>query len=151
MAANFTGRHIFYILILLSAAWFLVLFFQLGELRYKMLRHMCHCAAHRSIARNHESSSVLRPSLVPSRRQIGVGGSLDGKSFCLRHASVAGPEFESRCCLLTTGPLSHRCALPCQQTESKAAQKLQPSPYDTTILPSSLLARCEQLGLLSLN
>lgn len=29
--AQFTGRHIFYILVLLSAAWFLVLIFQLGK------------------------------------------------------------------------------------------------------------------------
>ena len=30
-----------------------------------------------------------------------------------------GPGFESRCCLLTTGPRCHRCALTCLKTESK--------------------------------
>ena len=144
MAANFTGRHIFYILILLSAAWFLVLFFQLGELRYKMQRHTYHCAAHRSIARNHELSSVSRPSLDPSRSQIGVGGSSVGQSVCLRHASVEGPWLESCCCLLTTKPLCHRCALPCRQTESNTGAEIAAFPSRHYYTPPSLLARREQ-------
>ena len=37
----------------------------------------------------------------------------------MRRASVEGPGFEFRCCLLTTGPQCHRCALTCLQTESK--------------------------------
>ena len=53
---------------------------------------------------------------------IRTRASFIGKSACLRHASVDGPGFESRCSLLTTGPLYHRCAPTCLKTESKLAQ-----------------------------
>ena len=37
--------------------------------------------------------------------------------MCLRHTSVEVPGFETRCCLLTTGPLCHRCAQTCLRAE----------------------------------
>ena len=49
----------------------------------------------------------------------GVGDRSVGLSACLRHESAKGPGFESHCCLLTTGPLCHRCVPTCQSTESK--------------------------------
>ena len=46
---------------------------------------------------------------------FGVGGRSTGLSTCLRRASAESPGIISRCCLLTTGPLPHRCALICLQ------------------------------------
>ena len=55
-----------------------------------------------------------------------------GLSSCLRHLSVEGLRFESCSCLLTTGPVCHRCAPSCLKSESKLAQ---PRHYCTTMSP----------------
>ena len=53
---------------------------------------------------------------------LGGGGGLVGYSACLQaHKCCKCCKFEFCCCPLTTGPLCHRCAPTCLQTESKLA------------------------------
>ena len=60
--------------------------------------------------------------------------------------SPGPPEFQLRCCLLTTGPLCHRCASTCLKTESKLAQLLQ--PRSTISLPGPWARRVTNLAIL---
>ena len=63
--------------------------------------------------------------LGPLRALIGVGRSSIGKRARVRHASTEGPKLDSRCCLLTTWPLCHRCAPTCLQLNARTTSPLK--------------------------
>ena len=93
-------------------------------------------------ARPPMQSTLLVPPLAESRDEnplleTSAYGRInfrsDGKSayeppvsISISFHSVKDPGFISFCCLLTTGPLCHRCAPTCLKTESKLGHLFQP-------------------------